>query len=116
MGTRTDGEIVRAVLAGDTEQYAELVRHYRDRYARFAARMLGSADEAEDADDAKEEVRPPAPAKIVRDDADDDEDDDKAADPAREEPVKTSREGSKPLPATPAEPADKKRQRSLTDF
>ncbi len=49
MGTRTDGEIVRAVLAGDTEQYAELVRRYRDRYARFAARMLGSADEAEDA-------------------------------------------------------------------
>jgi len=49
VGTRTDGEIVRAVLAGDTEQYAELVHRYRDRYARFAARMLGSVDEAEDA-------------------------------------------------------------------
>ena len=49
MGTRTDGEVVRAVLAGDTEEYAELVGRYRDRYARFAARMLGSADAAEDA-------------------------------------------------------------------
>jgi len=37
------------VLAGDTEQYAELVGRYRDRYSRFAARMLGSVDEAEDA-------------------------------------------------------------------
>jgi len=45
----TDGQVVRAVLAGDTERYAELVTRYRDRYARYAARMLGSADEAEDA-------------------------------------------------------------------
>jgi RNA polymerase sigma-70 factor (ECF subfamily) len=37
------------VLAGDTERYAELVGRYRDRYARYAARMLGSADAAEDA-------------------------------------------------------------------
>jgi RNA polymerase sigma-70 factor (ECF subfamily) len=37
------------VLAGDVEQYAILVRRYRDRYARFAARMLGSEDAAEDA-------------------------------------------------------------------
>ena len=44
-----DGEIVRAVLAGDRERYARLVERYRDRYARYAARMLGSADEAEDA-------------------------------------------------------------------
>lgn len=44
-----DGEIVRAVLAGDRERYAELVDRYRDRYARYAARMLGSADAAEDA-------------------------------------------------------------------
>jgi RNA polymerase sigma-70 factor, ECF subfamily len=44
-----DGEVVRAVLAGDTERYAELVGRYRDRYARYAARMLGSADAAEDA-------------------------------------------------------------------
>jgi RNA polymerase sigma-70 factor, ECF subfamily len=45
----TDGEIVRAVLAGDVERYAVLVARYRDRYARFAARMLGSHDAAEDA-------------------------------------------------------------------
>jgi RNA polymerase sigma-70 factor (ECF subfamily) len=48
-GAVTDGAIVRAVLAGDVERYAELVHKYRDRYARFAARMLGSADAAEDA-------------------------------------------------------------------
>lgn len=51
--TATDGEpdgvIVRAVLAGDVERYAMLVRRYRDRYARYAARLLGSADAAEDA-------------------------------------------------------------------
>ncbi len=45
----TDGDIVRAVLAGDRERYAHLVERYRDRYARYAARMLGSADAAEDA-------------------------------------------------------------------
>lgn len=44
-----DGDIVRAVLAGDRERYAELVERYRDRYARYAARMLGSIDAAEDA-------------------------------------------------------------------
>jgi RNA polymerase sigma-70 factor (ECF subfamily) len=45
----SDGDVVRAVLAGDAERYAELVRRYRDRYARYAARMLGSPDAAEDA-------------------------------------------------------------------
>src|SRR5437773_10412276 len=45
----SDGEIVRAVLAGDRESYAQLVERYRDRDARYAARMLGSADAAEDA-------------------------------------------------------------------
>jgi RNA polymerase sigma-70 factor (ECF subfamily) len=45
----SDGDAVRAVLAGDSERYAELVRRYRDRYARYAARMLGSVDAAEDA-------------------------------------------------------------------
>jgi RNA polymerase sigma-70 factor, ECF subfamily len=47
--TEADGDIVRAVLAGDRERYAVLVERYRDRYARYAARMLGSADAAEDA-------------------------------------------------------------------
>lgn len=45
----SDGEIVRSVLAGDVEHYALLVRRYRDRYARYAAAMLGSRDAAEDA-------------------------------------------------------------------
>lgn len=45
----SDGAVVRAVLAGDVDRYTELVRKYRDRYVRFAARMLGSADAAEDA-------------------------------------------------------------------
>ena len=44
-----DADVVRAVLAGDVERYAVLVRRYRDRYARYAARMLGSSDMAEDA-------------------------------------------------------------------
>jgi RNA polymerase sigma-70 factor (ECF subfamily) len=44
-----DGAVVRAVLAGDVDQYAILVRRYQHRYARFAARMLGSVDAAEDA-------------------------------------------------------------------
>ncbi len=48
-GEATDAEVVRAVLAGDVERYAVLVRRYRDRYARYAARMLGSRDVAEDA-------------------------------------------------------------------
>ena len=48
-GEASDGAIVRAVLAGDVDQYAVLVRRYQDRYARFAARMLGSVDAAEDA-------------------------------------------------------------------
>src|SRR3989441_13228026 len=46
-GEATDAEVVRAVLAGDVGRYAVLVRRYRDRYARFAARMLGSRDVAE---------------------------------------------------------------------
>lgn len=49
MREASDGDVVRAVLAGDVEQYAVLVRRYQDRYARFAARMLGSVDAAEDA-------------------------------------------------------------------
>jgi len=48
-GEATDAEVVRAVLAGDVERYAVLVGRYRDRFARYAARMLGSRDVAEDA-------------------------------------------------------------------
>src|SRR5262245_65969647 len=45
----SDGSVVRSVLAGDVDRYAVLVHRYRDRYARYAARMLGSVDAAEDA-------------------------------------------------------------------
>jgi RNA polymerase sigma-70 factor, ECF subfamily len=44
-----DGVVVRAVLAGDVDQYGVLVRRYQNRYARYAAQLLGSADDAEDA-------------------------------------------------------------------
>lgn len=44
-----DGVVVRAVLAGDVNRYAVLVRRYQNRYARYASQLLGSADDAEDA-------------------------------------------------------------------
>ena len=44
-----DGAIVRRVLAGDTDAYRELVGRHRDRFARFAFRMLGNREDAEEA-------------------------------------------------------------------
>jgi RNA polymerase sigma-70 factor (ECF subfamily) len=44
----SDGELVRAVIGGDTEAFAHLVNRYRRTYARFAVRMLGNRDDAED--------------------------------------------------------------------
>lgn len=44
-----DALIVAAVLAGDTEAYAVLVDRYQDEYTRFAVRMLGNHDDAEEA-------------------------------------------------------------------
>ncbi|HLS48047.1 MAG TPA: RNA polymerase sigma factor [Gemmatimonadales bacterium] len=44
-----DGVVVRRVLDGDTEAYRVLVGRYRDRFARFAFRMLGNREDAEDA-------------------------------------------------------------------
>ena len=44
-----DSVVVQAVLAGDVNRYAELVRRYQNRYARYATQLLGSADDAEDA-------------------------------------------------------------------
>lgn len=43
-----DAEIVARVLAGDQEQYAELVRRYQDNLFRHALGMVGSADAAAD--------------------------------------------------------------------
>ena len=45
---RTDATLVAAVLSGDTDAFAGLVRRYRDRYTRFAVRMLGSRADADD--------------------------------------------------------------------
>lgn len=48
MRTLGDAELVAAATAGDVEAFAELSRRYRDLYTRFAVRMVGSRDEAED--------------------------------------------------------------------
>src|SRR5437773_3244102 len=44
-----DALAVQRVLAGDVDAYAALVERYYDRCARFAVRMLGNRDDAEDA-------------------------------------------------------------------
>jgi RNA polymerase sigma-70 factor (ECF subfamily) len=45
----SDGVIVRRVLAGDTEAYRVIVRRHRERLGRFAVRMLGNREDAEEA-------------------------------------------------------------------
>jgi RNA polymerase sigma-70 factor (ECF subfamily) len=45
----TDAELVRRVLAGDGDAFATLVERYHERCARFALRMLGHREDAEDA-------------------------------------------------------------------
>lgn len=45
----TDGELVARVLSGATEDYALLVHRHQQRLTRYALRMLGNAQEAEDA-------------------------------------------------------------------
>lgn len=49
VNVQTDATVVSAVLEGQTDLYAILVDRYRDAYRRFATRMLGSADDADDA-------------------------------------------------------------------
>lgn len=44
-----DAGLVRRVLAGDSGAYAGLVARHRDRLGRYATRMLGSREDAEDA-------------------------------------------------------------------
>lgn len=48
MEVRSDEALVLATRAGDQAAFARLVNRYRDRHARFAIRMLGSRDDAED--------------------------------------------------------------------
>ena len=45
----TDGDVVRAVLAGDRERYRVLVERYRRAFGRYAVAVLGDADVAADA-------------------------------------------------------------------
>lgn len=44
-----DAADVRRVLSGEVDAYAVLVDRYYDRCARYAVRMLGNRDDAEDA-------------------------------------------------------------------
>jgi RNA polymerase sigma-70 factor (ECF subfamily) len=46
---QSDAAAIHAVLAGDVEQYAALVRRYSARFAGYAVRLLGTTDAAEDA-------------------------------------------------------------------
>jgi RNA polymerase sigma-70 factor (ECF subfamily) len=48
MNARSDEELVGLAIDGDVEAFAELSRRYRDRYSRFAVRMVGNRDDAED--------------------------------------------------------------------
>jgi RNA polymerase sigma-70 factor (ECF subfamily) len=45
----TDPQLVLDAIAGDVDAFAELSRRYRDAYTRFAVRMVGNRDDAEDA-------------------------------------------------------------------
>ena len=45
----SDAAIVARVLAGDTGAYAVIVARYRAQYGRYAVRMLGSREDAEEA-------------------------------------------------------------------
>lgn len=47
--TDTDARVVRRVLEGDADAYQILVDRYYDRYARFAVRMVGNREDAEEA-------------------------------------------------------------------
>jgi len=46
---RSDAEIVAQILAGHTDAYAVLVDRHRDRCYRFAVRLLGDRDDADEA-------------------------------------------------------------------
>jgi RNA polymerase sigma-70 factor (ECF subfamily) len=48
VSSQTDSELVAAALGGDLDAFAALSRRYRDAYTRFAVRMVGSRDDAED--------------------------------------------------------------------
>ena len=47
--TPTDRAVIARVLEGDVDAYGILVDRYQGRFARFATRMLGSREDAEEA-------------------------------------------------------------------
>jgi len=47
--TRPDAEIIAAILDGDVEAFALLIDRHRHRCTRFAVRMLGNRDDADEA-------------------------------------------------------------------
>ena len=49
MDHRSDAEVVAAVLGGDVDAFALLVDRYQHEHARFAIRMLGTREDAEEA-------------------------------------------------------------------
>ena len=49
MSGRTDADLVAEATGGDIDSFAELSRRYRNAYTRFAVRMVGDRDDAEDA-------------------------------------------------------------------
>lgn len=49
MDSRSDAALVALVIDGDVEAFAVLLRRYRDAYTRFAVRMLGNPEDADDA-------------------------------------------------------------------
>jgi RNA polymerase sigma-70 factor (ECF subfamily) len=48
MDGEPDGVLVAAAVAGNLEAFAALSRRHRDRCTRFAVRMVGNADDADD--------------------------------------------------------------------
>ena len=49
MESRSDAALVAQVIAGDAEAFARLLGRYRDAHVRFATRMLGNRDDADEA-------------------------------------------------------------------
>ena len=45
----SDADCVRTVLAGDAEAFGTLVERYQQEYMRYAVRMLGTREDADDA-------------------------------------------------------------------
>jgi RNA polymerase sigma-70 factor (ECF subfamily) len=48
MADLSDGALARAVVAGDLDAFGTLIRRHQDALNRFAVRMLGDRDEADD--------------------------------------------------------------------